>query len=446
MLTNFRKKLLNNFYRKDVKNKVSYLRKHQWDNPEEHKKHQLEQLAETLVSACKVPYYSPFLSGVDINSDPLGALHRIPIVDKKVILDNPSQFVNPTIKSVGRGTSSGTTGVMSSFLYDETLLENAETLTRFYRSWFGIESGDKGLKVWGRPIKGLKSKIHLELSNFLRGMKTVNPLDLSLASLEKNWKIIIRFKPKYFYGYSTSIAFLAKWIRRLKYEDSAKALKLNAIICTSETLLESDKKLIKDVFECPVIEEYGAAETSIIAHECSSGNFHISSESLYIECVDDDGVSVTPGTPGHLIITPFFNRVSPLIRYRIGDYGTLLDSSCPCGRGSPIMELNVARTIELIRTKGGKFFSATIIDYIIFALMQDPKNGIRQFRVTQKKIDTFLIEIVSDGNFSEQSKVNFTNLLKNQLGEKELVTIFEVKEKLKPLPSGKLLSFISELD
>jgi hypothetical protein len=78
--------------------------------------------------------------------------------------------------------------------------------------------------------------------------------------------------------------------------------------------------------------------------------------------------------------------------------------------------------------------------------MKDPMNGIRQFRVTQKKIDTFLIEIVSDGNFSEHSKVNFANLFKSQLDEKELVLIFEVKEKIEPLPSGKLIYFISELD
>lgn len=446
MMTYFRKKILNDLYRKDVKNQVIELQKKQWESPEEHKNRQLEKLAGALLNASTVPYYRPYLSGIDINADPLTALRRIPILDKQMMIENDALLFNPTIKPKGRGTTSGTTGILSSFLYDRSLLENTEALTRFYRSWYGIQIYDKGLKIWGRPIKGLKSKIHVALSNLLRGIKTVDPMDLSPIALKRNWQQILHFSPKYIYGYATSIAYLAKWIERSELEKSARDLHLKAVICTSETLLKSDKQKIKEVFDSPVVEEYGAAETSIIAHECSEGNFHIASDSLFVECLDENGNELPPGQPGSLIVTPFFNRVYPLLRYRIGDYGTLLGSPCPCGRGSPIMKLDVAKSIELIKTKGGKIFSAVLIDYINFALMKDPKNGIRQFRVTQKKIDTFLIEIISDGNFGEQSRLNFVKLFKEQLGEKDLELIFEVKEKLKPLPSGKLLSFTSELD
>lgn len=445
MITIFRKKILNDFYRPNVKIRVSELEKIQWESMESLVYRQLNKLAETLEYAKSVPFYSSFLEGVDINFDPLAALKKVPIIDKQTVIGNNSLFISPGIKPKGKGTTSGSTGLLSSFYFDETLLINSDSLTRFFRSWFGIEVGDRGLKIWGRPIRGYKNKLHLYLSDLLRGMITIDGWDLSSDSLQNKWNKIIRSKPVYFYGYATSIAILAKWIENSGLQESAKNLNLKVIICTSETLLKSDKQKIIDVFGCKVVEEYGAAESSIIAHECSEGNFHIASESLMLECVDDSGNDVPPDQAGNLLVTPFFNRVNPLLRYRIGDIGTLLSGTCPCGRGLPIMKLNVAKTLELITTKSGKIFSAEIIDYINFALMQNPNNGIRQFRVTQKDLSTFLIEIVSDGQFNNQSRENFTLLFTEQLGEKDLTLLFDVKDKIAPLPSGKLLSFQSEI-
>jgi phenylacetate-CoA ligase len=445
MITTIRKKILNDFYRSEAKKHVSELQKTQWNSMENHVNRQLKKLAKTLELARSVPYYSTLLSGTEYNSDPLVALKKLPIIDKQTIINNENLFINPWIKPKGRGTTSGTTGLMSSFSFDETLLDNSETLSRFFKGWFGIEVGDRGLKIWGRPITGYKDKLHLFLSDLLRGMVTIDGWDLSSDSLQNKWNKIIRSNPAYIYGYATSISTLAKWIENSELQSTARDLGLKAIICTSETLLKSNKQKIKDVFGCPVVEEYGAAESSIIAHECLDGNFHIASENLFLECVDDFGNDVRLGQAGNLLVTCFFNRVQPFIRYRLGDIGTLLPSPCPCGRGLPIMKLNVAKTLELIKTKSGKIFSGVIIDYINFALMENPKNGVRQFRVTQKDLSTFSIEIVPDEQFNNQSKDNFTQLFSEQLGEKDLTLLFDIKDKITPLPSGKILSFQSEI-
>ena len=445
MINAIRKKILNDFYRQNVKEKVRSLQEEQWDSRQKHENRQLNNLAQILHHAKAVPFYQPYLSGTDIDYDPLSALYSLPILEKETIIDNKEFLIHPDITPSGVGSTSGSTGLSLSFNYDQSHLNNSEALVRFYRSWFDIGLGDKQLKIWGRPIKGIQKKLQASFSDILRGRKTLNPWNISAEYLEKNWEELLKFKPDYIYGYATSIAALAKWIQANNFSNLAANLKFKVIISTAETLLETDKILINKVFDCPVVEEYGAAEVSIIAHECPEGGFHISSDSLFLECVDDDGKDVKNGQPGHILVTSFENRVQPLIRYRIGDYGILLDTTCPCGRGSPLLKLTGAKIIEMIKTKSGKIFSAEIIDYINLALMKNPKVGIKQFRITQKNLKTFVIEVVPNDQFNDISKKIFTKLFTDQLGEKDLVLIFDLKNRIDPLPSGKRLYFKSEI-
>jgi hypothetical protein len=52
---------------------------------------------------------------------------------------------------------------------------------------------------------------------------------------------------------------------------------------------------------------------------------------------------------------------------------------------------------------------------------------------------------VPDKQFNEKSKILFSKLFREQIGENALLVNFDVKEKIDPLPSGKLLYFQSEI-
>jgi phenylacetate-CoA ligase len=437
--------ILNDVYRRNIKYSVRNLQEKQWDNPEKHYYRQIEKLREILHHVKSVSYYQKYLVEQNVESDPIKALKSIPILEKENIVEHFNSLIHPDIKYRGKGATSGSTGIGLSFLYDNSMLANTETLTRFFRSWYGIDIGDKNLRIWGRPLKGLRNKAHSYFSDLLRGIRTIDPWNLSPENLRNNWEYVFKYKPDFIYGYAVSIASLAKWIKQNNFTSSAQDLRLKVIISTSETLLPSDKQIIKDVFICPVAEEYGAAEVSIIAHQCLDGNFHIASDSLYLETVDDNGDDVGCNTPGHILVTSFVNRAQPLLRYHIGDYGILLSTPCSCGRGMPLLKLKGAKIIEMIKTESGKIFSAEIIDYINLALMKNPKTGIRQFKVIQKDIRTFIVEVVPNKQFNDESKVIFTHLFVEQLGEKGLTVNFDIKDKIEPLPSGKLLYFQSEI-
>ena len=186
MIMNLRKKILNDFYRPNVKYKVNELKKRQWDSREIHNKRQLKNLASILEHSRTVPYYKPYLSGMNIYSDPLSALYNLPILEKETVIDKQNLLIHPGIEPKGLGSTSGSTGLSLSFVYGQSHLNNSEALVRFYRSWFGIALGDKELKIWGRPLRGIRSKLHTNLSDCLRGIKTLDPWNISSENLVNN--------------------------------------------------------------------------------------------------------------------------------------------------------------------------------------------------------------------------------------------------------------------
>src|SRR6185436_9202776 len=85
-----------------------------------------------------------------------------------------------------------------------------------------------------------------------------------------------------------------------------------------------------------VIDNYGVTETGYIAFECpAGGGYHVCSESVLVELLDDDGNDVPEGEPGRVVLTSFYNFAMPLIRYAVGDLAVAAHGPCPCGRTLP---------------------------------------------------------------------------------------------------------------
>ena len=58
---------------------------------------------------------------------------------------------------------------------------------------------------------------------------------------------------------------------------------LNLIKGTSETILPHYKSEIQNAFGIPIVSEYGATESGIIAFECPHGKLHINMEGVIVE-------------------------------------------------------------------------------------------------------------------------------------------------------------------
>ena len=52
----------------------------------------------------------------------------------------------------------------------------------------------------------------------------------------------------------------------------------------------------------------------------------ISNDLYFIEVVDEKGDDVSPGETGDILVTDFYNTAMPIIRYKIGDRATAIES------------------------------------------------------------------------------------------------------------------------
>lgn len=420
---------------------LEFLEKTQWYSSGEIKKIQWENLMKILKHAAEnIPYYKNKISPEKIKS--YEDFINIPILTKDDVRENRAEMLYSHYSGYKfKCKTSGSTGLAMEF-YTDVNFENYDVASRYRaRRWFGVNIGDREVALWGRPVYSRIVKFWGGIKARLQNMYLISAFNLSEDILKYYWRKIKKFKPVFFYGYSTAFAKLAELVKKEK----TKGMKLKAIFLTAETLYDHSRELLKTVFNCPVAIEYGCSETGGFAYECPNGGLHISAENVFVEFLEN-GKPVKEGETGEIVVTSLTNYYMPFIRYKIGDMGICNNNIiCSCGRKLPLMGLKVAKLSEMIQTKNGKIFSAEIFDYINLALISKNIRGIKQFKVYQNKIDSFLLQIVKDLEFSETSINYFEKKIKEFLG-KDININFEFVSEIPRDKTGKLKYFVSKVN
>jgi phenylacetate-CoA ligase len=123
---------------------------------------------------------------------------------------------------------------------------------------------------------------------------------------------------------------------------------LKFIWTVGETLALPLRQKIESFFGVPVHDNYSSQEMGVIAVQCPvSRCYHVMSESLIVEVIDENGQPCRDGEVGQVVVTDLHNFATPLIRYAIGDYAEL-GGACPCGRGLPALNRIVGRERNLL--------------------------------------------------------------------------------------------------
>ncbi len=343
-------------------------------------------------------------------------------------------------KSAYVGKTSGSSG--HPFIFAKDRFSHALSWAGFQDryKWYDIDL-NKSLQArfYGIPLdfygnfqERLKDRISLR--------RRFNIFDLSEQKMQQ---FLNRFKNSefdYLNGYTSAILLFAKYINDQGFilKDLCPSLKL--CIVTSEKLFENDKKLIEKSFGIPVINEYGASEVGLIAFENQQNQWIVNSEDLYLEILDENGNILPLGQEGRVVITSLYNKAHPMIRYDIGDTGTLSEKSTP---KKPILENLMGRTNDIARLADGKVVPGLTFYYVTKTVIEDSGN-IKEFVIVQTKIDTFEIEYVSEQELKQEQKAKILEAIETYVG-KNLQINFERKDVLKRSPSGKLKQFTSKV-
>jgi phenylacetate-CoA ligase len=174
--------------------------------------------------------------------------------------------------------------------------------------------------------------------------------------------------------------------------------------------------------------------------------YHIDADAMILQFLDKSGEEVAIGERGEIVCTSLFNRAMPLIRYAIGDVGVQSDELCVCGRTLPLMKVVEGRKDSLLLFPDGRVitprtFTIAMNEFKLY-------KYIDQFRLTQKKLDLFEVEIkVKD----DCSKANFVrdellSYLQATLGiDASMTWTVDVVDDIPLDSTGKLMAVVSKL-
>ena len=99
-----------------------------------------------------------------------------------------------------------------------------------------------------------------------------------------------------------------------------------------------------------------------------------------------------------MVVTDLHNYGMPLVRYANEDIGILSEkTSCPCGRGLPLLKDVIGRALDIIRTPEGKDVAG---EY--FAIVMLNKQGIERYRFTQERLDYVVAEMVKNEKYTDK--------------------------------------------
>lgn len=385
----------------------------------------------------KSSYYKKIFKEANINVDDISALVHlkdIPFLTKELLINHSEEIA--TVKKgpfISKKTTGGSTGQAVTILKNPDALARERAATARCYEWAGIGIGDSQARFWGTPLLH-SNRLKSRAVDFIANRRRYSAFAFDSDMLHIYYDDIVKFKPKYLYGYASMIRDFATFLNET---NNKLPLSVKAVITTSEVLTQDMREDIESILHLPVFNEYGCGEVGSIAHECESGALHVMEDNLIVE-IDSSGSNT-----GEIIVTDLFNYATPLIRYRIGDYATIRKDECSCGRSLISFENVHGRAYDNIISPGGKVFHPEFIMYI-FEGIKDKFDIIKQFQVIQKQTDILLIKLVLRKPFSDEVKEYITDQVLNKLHPSMSLT-FEFVERIHREPSGKIRLVKSEI-
>ena len=240
------------------------------------------------------------------------------------------------------------------------------------------------------------------------------------------------FQPDFLNIYPSAALQLAEYLQR---HDQRWRTPLQGVLCGSEQLTLSQKRLLEGVFQCRVLRWYGHAERVVLAAEGTySDLFYFWPHYGFVEFgePDEDGLREVIGTTFH-------NMAMPLVRYRTGDFVRLAKPDARREYAWPAVEEIAGRGQEFLVTGSGRRISLTafnmhdaIFDGLYAVQFFQSEQGVAEFRyIPSPEFHASRLPQIEDG-------------IRRKLGDDFRLVLREVGE-VEKTPRGKHTWLISRL-
>jgi phenylacetate-CoA ligase len=382
-------------------------------------------------AATRVPYYRDLWSARRQRGDRASweILDNWPVLEKDTLRANPRDFVadDCNIRRMMHGQTSGTTGTPLHIWQSKSTLASLYAMADMRtRGWDHIPAEARWARLGGQLITPVRQR----RPPFWAWNAAMHQLYMSSYHLAPDLiphylDALRQFRIVYLAGYTSAVHALAQQVLRLGRRDLAMA----AVYTNAEPLDAEQRRTIGAAFQCPVRETYGMVETVAAASECSAGRLHQWPEVGHIEVASD----------GDLICTGLLNPDMALIRYRVGDRGTLApeQSACECGRSLPIIASIEGRIDDLLFTTDGR---------AIGRLSQVGKGieGLRESQIIQEQRDLVRVRVALAPGFAADYESTLVARVRERMGDDVRVVV----ERVAVIPrsaNGKLRAVVCDL-
>lgn len=323
---------------------------------------------------------------------------RIPALTKIDVREQVSAMLSKRhhVTELRKSETSGTTSSPTSVYLDWPSNDRRWAATYEWDRRIGYARGHKIAYLWGARQDYAMSPSWK--SRVLNSVVTRNkflasgPLDDKI--LGDYYEMLHDWKPSYLQAYPTALAILAEFLLRNRL-----SLRIPRVSVTAEPLLPSQAAVITEAFGHRPFNWYGAREAGRIATECQyHAGMHVNAYGVYVE-IDSQG-EYGDGGLGRILITDLWNEAMPMIRYEIGDIGTMTDEPCTCRSALPRIIALEGRAADVFSNSTGQR-----IPGLIFTNRIDDSQ-VREMQLVQTAIRRFDVLVVPGPNWQGEVTVN----------------------------------------
>jgi len=381
----------------------------------------------------QVPAYRDLRATVE-RLAPFDALAEFPIIDKAALQEGMERYLPRDFERIPHYeiTTGGTSGNQLRLFVDDAS-QSVETAF-VHRLWSRVGYSPRCRKAAfrGVPFPRLRPGVYWQANPIYNEMQ-FSPFHMSESTMGAYADELVRYDPSYLHGYPSAIGLLAEYVTR--NELTRRFAGVRAVLLASEGCPPAQQERIARAFDARVFPMYGHSERLIIAAPCEDTDvLHHTPDYGVCELVREDGSACTePGERGELVGTGLLNRSMPLVRYRTGDYATLAESACECGRNwDRFTDVEGRWKQDMLEGRTGASISVTALN-----MHGDMFDRVARYQYYQETPGECLLRVMAAPGFSEDDERAILKAYADKVGD-ELTFKIEVVDDIPLTERGKL--------
>lgn len=342
--------------------------------------YQLEMFQKLLlrVKECS-NYYKETLGETDPDKiRTMEDLKRIPYTTERDLAGNEWRFQCVKASDVSRVVTiptTGTRGKRKRLSYTEA--DQQKAIAFIHRGYLtmGCHEGERMLIFMsgGAPgsigdlVKQAMEPIGMEISVFGE-----------VTDVAKAYERLMEFRPEIVEAIPWHAAALARYGQQ--YGNPEKEF-IRSVNLSADVVPDLVADRLKRLWNCTLHRHYGSTEMCIFGGvECiHQDGYHLRPCDILYEIPEPDDRGM-----GEIVITTLTHEAMPLVRYRTGDIGKMIDTPCGCGAKIRRLEKVWGRESSIIRLGDASFFLSDLAD-VVYA---------------EDEVVDFDVEMLADGRLS----------------------------------------------